>query len=105
MDFLGFEVMFEHRFEPGMPLYMGVRRGECALHLSEHYGDGAPGASIRIACHDVVAYAAQLRAKGFENARPGKPEPMPWGSLEFGVHDPSHNRLTFHQPIVDAGHD
>jgi hypothetical protein len=24
LDFLGFQVVFEHRFEPGMPLYMGV---------------------------------------------------------------------------------
>ena len=28
LDFLGFELMFEHRFEPGLPLYMGVRKGD-----------------------------------------------------------------------------
>lgn len=95
VDFLGFELVFEHRFEPGMPLYMGVRRGECVLHLSEHYGDGAPGAAVRIACDDVTAYAVALRDRKFENARPDAPQTMPWGTLEFAVHDPSHNRLTF----------
>lgn len=34
LDFLGFKVVFEHRFGPGLPLYMGVARGDCALHLS-----------------------------------------------------------------------
>ena len=102
LGFLGFEPVFEHRFEPGMPLYMGVRRGACVLHLSEHYGDGAPGANVRIACDDVAVFAAELRTKGFGNARPGEPQPMPWGTLEFGVHDPSHNRLTFYTPVKEA---
>ena len=32
LGFLGFEVVFEHRFEPGMPLYLGVRRDGCVMH-------------------------------------------------------------------------
>ena len=96
VDFLGFEVEFEHRFEPGMPLYLGIRKGECRLHLSEHYGDAAPGARIRIPVDDVRAYAARLREEQFENARPGEPELMDWGSWEITVHDPSSNRLTFY---------
>ena len=96
VDFLGFEVEFEHRFEPGMPLYLGIRKGDCRLHLSEHYGDAAPGARIRIPVDDVRAYAARLREEQFENARPGEPELMDWGSWEITVHDPSSNRLTFY---------
>ncbi len=94
-DFLGFELVFEHRFEPGLPLYMGVRLGACALHLSEHYGDASPGAAVRIPCDDVAAYAAALRAKQFGNARPGVPQAMPWGSHEITIQDPASNRLTF----------
>jgi catechol 2,3-dioxygenase-like lactoylglutathione lyase family enzyme len=96
VDFLGFEVEFEHRFEPGMPLYLGVRKDECRLHLSEHYGDAAPGARVRIPVGDVKSYATTLRDKQFENARPGEPELMDWGSWEITVHDPSSNRLTFY---------
>ena len=96
VDFLGFYVEFEHRFEPGMPLYLGIRKDECRLHLSEHYGDAAPGARVRVPVGDVKAYAATLRDKQFENARPGEPELMDWGSLEITVHDPSSNRLTFY---------
>jgi len=96
LDFLGFELVFEHRFEPELPLYMGVRRGDCELHISEHYGDATPGSALRIPVDDVVAYAAALRAKQFDNARPGEPAEMPWGSREISIADPAGNRLTFY---------
>src|SRR6266850_539584 len=33
VEFLGFKVDWEHRFEPGLPLYMQVSKDECVLHL------------------------------------------------------------------------
>lgn len=101
IDFLGFELVFEHRFEPGLPLYFAVSQGECELHLSEHYGDATPGAAVRIAVDDATAYAATLVAKRHGNARPGAPEATPWGTLEFTVHDPAGNRLTFYCASTD----
>jgi catechol 2,3-dioxygenase-like lactoylglutathione lyase family enzyme len=95
LDFLGFELMFEHRFTPDAPLYMGVRKGECVLYLSEHYGDGTPGTAIRIPVDDVSAYMAELRTKPFGNANPGEPQLMEWGSREITIQDPSSNKLTF----------
>lgn len=95
LDFLGFELVFEHRFEEWAPLYMGVKKGDCTLHLSEHYGDGCPGAAVRIPVDDVAAYAAELRAKDFGNSRPGEPQETPWGTREITIADPASNRLTF----------
>src|SRR5262245_52175620 len=43
LDYLGFKVDWEHRFEEDSPLYMQISLGEFVLHLSEHYGDGCPG--------------------------------------------------------------
>lgn len=103
VDFLGFELVFEHRFEPGMPLYMGLRKDACVLHLSEHYGDASPGGAVRIPVDDVVAYAAALRVKNFGNARPGVPEQMPWGSREITITDPASNRLTFFTEATPEG--
>ena len=100
LDFLGFELLFEHRHEPGLPLYMGICKGDCAIHLSEHYGDGSPGAAIRVPVDDVVAYMAALRTKEFGNARPGDPEETPWGSREITLADPAGNRLTFFTPLT-----
>jgi catechol 2,3-dioxygenase-like lactoylglutathione lyase family enzyme len=96
LDFLGFELLFEHRFEPGLPLYMGVKKGDCVLHLSEHYGDGTPGSGVRIPVDDVKGYMAELREKKFENARPGEPQLQEWGSWEITIQDPASNRLTFY---------
>ena len=63
IDFLGFEVYFEHRFTPDAPLYMGLKRGQCLLHVSEHHGDATPGTALRIDMDDVDAYCAELNAK------------------------------------------
>ncbi|NYE60009.1 putative glyoxalase superfamily protein PhnB [Duganella sp. 1224] len=95
LDFLGFQVDWEHRFEDGMPLYMQVSKDGCALHLSEHFGDCSPGAAIRIGTTDVDAYQAELIAKHYKNARPGV-EDVPWGGREMSIRDPASNRLTFY---------
>jgi uncharacterized glyoxalase superfamily protein PhnB len=91
---LGFEVLFEHRYEPGLPLYMAVKRGGCELHLTGHHGDCSPGAGLRIACDDIDAFAAEINAKHHRHAR-AQVQTMPWGTRDFTVTDPSGNRLTF----------
>jgi uncharacterized glyoxalase superfamily protein PhnB len=96
--YLGFEVLFEHRFEPGMPLYVGLRRGTCELHLSEHHGDASPGASVRIAVDDIDALQAELAGRGHPNVRPAV-HAMPWGTRDMAVTDPFGNRLTFTSAI------
>ena len=93
LDFLGFKVEWEHRFAPDAPLYMQVSRGDCVLHLSEHYGDASPGAGVRIDTQDLDAFHAELTAKQYKFARPGINE-QPWGR-EVSVKDPFGNRLIF----------
>ncbi len=98
VDFLGFRVLFQHRFHEGAPLYLGLRRDQCELHLSEHHGDACPGSSMRIAVSDVDGLCAELRAKACATARPEVQE-MPWGTRDFTVTDPFGNRLTFTSAI------
>lgn len=98
VDFLGFSVLFEHRFHDGAPLYMGIVRDQCELHLSEHHGDACPGSSLRIAVDDVDALCAELRTKTHTFARP-EVQDMPWGTRDFTVTDPFGNRLTFTNAI------
>jgi catechol 2,3-dioxygenase-like lactoylglutathione lyase family enzyme len=95
-DFLGFAVDWEHRHQPDLPLYMQVSRGDCVLHLSEHFGDASPGALVRIPVDDLDELIAALNAKRYKNARPGI-ETMPWGR-ESAIRDPFYNRLVFHPP-------
>lgn len=98
VGFLGFRVDWEHRFEPGLPLYLQVSREGCILHLSEHHGDCCPGAAMRIEVEDIDAYHAELTAKEYGYARPDVGD-TPWDSRDMSVKDPFGNRLTFTSAI------
>lgn len=97
LDFLGFTVVFEHRFDDAGPLYMRVAKGQVAIDLSEHFGDGAPGARIRIATSGLAAYHADLLAKNYRHARPGL-EREPWGETSMTIADPFYNHIVFFEP-------
>ena len=97
IDYLGFQVDWEHRFEEGMPLYMQVSRKNCIIHLSEHHGDGTPGTRIRIECDDVKAYHQELRAKNYKYLNPGIIE-QPWAKEELCLADPFGNMLIIFKP-------
>ncbi|GGC95271.1 glyoxalase superfamily protein [Aquisalinus flavus] len=99
LDFLGFEITFEHRFGDNFPLYMGIHRGECHLHLSEHPGDCTPGARVRVPVADLRAYIRGLREKDYRYAKPGEPEEMPWGEIAISIGDAFGNRLTFFETL------
>lgn len=94
LDFLGFELVFEHRFDPDAPLYMGVKSGDCEIHLSEHFGDASPGGALRIEVPDVEEMSAALNAKSYKYAHPGW-QRQEWGWDEMAIKDPSGNRLVF----------
>ncbi|MGB0921444.1 MAG: glyoxalase superfamily protein [Alphaproteobacteria bacterium] len=95
VDWLGFTVLFEHRFEDGLPLYMGLGKDACALHLSEHHGDASPGAHIRIAVSDVQALCDDLNTRPYPKLNPGVQE-VPWGGIEMTLTDPFSNKITFY---------
>ena len=94
IDFLGFTVQFEHRLAPDAPLYMGIERDGCVLHLSEHFGDGTPGTFVRIEVPDVHAYAKALNTKNYRSARPGV-QSQEWGHDDMSIRDPAGNNLIF----------
>jgi catechol 2,3-dioxygenase-like lactoylglutathione lyase family enzyme len=94
LGFLGFAVDWEHRFEPGARLYMQVSRGGVIFHISEHHGDGSPGAHVRVEISGVTELHAELIGKHYKNNRPGLKRPD-WGGLELTVIDPVNNQITF----------
>ena len=102
VDFLGFKVDWEHRFEEKLPLYMQISKDGCIIHLSEHHGDCSPGGAIRIETNELEAFQRQLLAKQYKYARPGIQE-MPWGK-DMSVSDPFGNRLTFTNAMSGRGH-
>lgn len=80
---LGFAIEGEHRFAPGMPLYLFLRRGANALHLSEHKGDASPNALVYFYANDIDAIATEFGTDVKE---------QPW-AREIELADPDGNRL------------
>jgi catechol 2,3-dioxygenase-like lactoylglutathione lyase family enzyme len=98
IDFLGFKTDWEHRFEPGMPLYMQISRGECILHLTEHHGDCCPGATVFIRVKGLDDFHAEISGKQYRYARPAV-ELAPWNAKLVQVSDPFGNRLRFNEDL------
>jgi uncharacterized glyoxalase superfamily protein PhnB len=102
VGFLGFAVDWEHRFEPGLPLYMQVSRDRVKFQLSEHHGDACPGSSVVVLTEGVDAYNRDLLARGYKYYRPGV-EQTPWGSRDMSVQDPFGNRIIFREYVGGGG--
>lgn len=100
LDYLGMAVDWEHRFEPGLPLYRQVSRGDLALHLTEHHGDSTPGSVVYV----YVTGIRELHAELTERADVGRNRPgleVAEGRTEIEVVDPFGNRLRFGE-VADA---
>lgn len=80
---LGFQKEWEHRFEPHMPAFVSVARGNVRLFLSEHKGDARPGTLVYLWVKDVFAVAKEFGAQVQE---------QPWAH-EIELRDPDANRL------------
>ena len=98
VEYLGMRVDWEHRFEPGLPLYMQVSRDDLVFHLSEHHGDGTPGSSVYVPIDGVRELHAELSGKEYANLRPGieTDEIGTWVTLL----DPFGNTLRFNEAVL-----
>ena len=98
VEFLGFSVDWEHKFDDNSPLYMQLSKDKCIIHLSEHHGDSSPGTTLRIVTYDLDNFQKLLIEKQYRNARPGINN-MPWGSRDMAISDPFGNRLIFTEEV------
>ncbi len=100
VDGLGFRVDWEHRFEPGFPVFMQLTRAGQSLFLTEHEGDCKVGGAAYLVVPDVDACHNQFVARGIVATEP--PADTPWGPREMVVTDPDGNRLRFASSITPA---
>ena len=85
---LGFRQEWEHRFEPGMPAFTSVARGQVRLFLSEHRGDARPDTLVYLRVRDVDTIAAEFDVPV---------DQAPW-AREIELRDPDGNRLRIGTP-------
>lgn len=100
LDYLGFTIEWEHRFEPGMPLYARLSLSGTTVDLSEHHGDGTPGSVVWIPVADLRALHGKLTRNPHSSVRPGIDKDSPGGPT-MTVTDPFGNELRFCQPHTE----
>ena len=92
VDWLGFHVDWEHRFDDDAPLYMQVSRDGLVLHLTEHSGDGTPGSVVYVAARGVADLHREITAKPYRYLNPGLGT-GPVGGASVCLLDPFGNTL------------
>ena len=96
VGWLDFEIVWEHRFEKDMPVYIEATKDGLTLHLSEHHGDGTPGGRVFIWCTGLKDYHQQLIDKKYRYNRPGFGETF-YGSWQVEEIDPFGNKILFNE--------
>ena len=99
LDFLGFKLDWEHRFDDNAPLLMQVSRGPFVLRLSEHHGDGCPGTHLTAYLTGLDELHAEVTAKKYRYYRPSIEE-KPWKERNMVVIDPFGNWIFFAERIA-----
>jgi len=102
VQFLGFNVDWEHRFEEGAPLYMQISKGKLHLHLTEHYGDCCPGSTIFVDMTGLDELHGEITSKQYPYLRPGI-ETVPWNARVMEVIDPFGDRIRFNEYVAKPG--
>jgi catechol 2,3-dioxygenase-like lactoylglutathione lyase family enzyme len=85
---LGFVEEFRHQLEGTIPRFVGIRRGQCRVYLSEHAGDAHAPGLVYLWVDDVDRIAADFGVPVAE---------MPW-ARDCEVTDPDGNRVRVAQP-------
>jgi hypothetical protein len=84
---LGFEEEWTHRFEPGFPAFVSVRRGSpgdgVRIFLSEHHGDAQPNGLLYLRVTDIAPIAAAFDAEIQDSG----------ARYEVSLVDPDGNRI------------
>ena len=97
VDWLGFKIDWEFRFEPAFPVYMQVTPDGLVLHLSEHGGDNPGGVICHVDVDDLDALVAEWRGR-----RPGlalEVQIAPWNAKHISLKDPFGNVLGINQVL------
>ena len=93
---LGFAIDWEHRFEPGFPVFAQLTRDGLSVFLTEHAGDCQVGGAAYFVVDDVDALYDEIHRKGIKVHEP--PTDSSYGRREMTLKDPDGNTLRFSNP-------
>jgi catechol 2,3-dioxygenase-like lactoylglutathione lyase family enzyme len=88
---LGFQIDWEHRFQPDLPVFVQVSRDGLAFFLTEHRGDCPTGGLVHLYVPDVDAWFSEFQQKGIRIQEP--PDEYLQGLRSMTILDPDGNKL------------
>lgn len=98
VDYLGFAVNWEHRFEDNMPTYLQISREGLTLHLTEHHGDCCPGSTVFVWMTGLEDFHREISSKNYKYLRPGI-ETTFYDAKCVEVIDPFGNHIRFNESL------
>lgn len=105
---MGFRIDWEHRFEPGFPVFMQVSRDGLTIYLTEHRGDCQPGGLVHFFVPNVDDWYQAL-TRSIPGVRAGlcrldgPPNESIPGLRDMTVVDPDGNQLRICTRLGKAG--
>lgn len=102
IEFLGFQMDWEHHFAANTPAYIQVSRAGLRLHLSEHHGDACPGAKVFVWMKSIEEFHREISSKNYKYLRPGI-ETTFYDARSMEVIDPFGNRISFNEDLRPEG--
>ncbi len=103
MDFyvvgLGFEIEWEHRFEPEAPVYMQIFSNGLTLHLSENERFKT-NVIVFVDCKGLTEFHKGLDKKSTKIKIPELLK-TDWQTIQMELEDPFGNLLRFNETIVE----
>jgi catechol 2,3-dioxygenase-like lactoylglutathione lyase family enzyme len=100
VDRLGFQVEWEHRFQPDFPVFLRITRDGMTVFLTQHRDDCPPGALVHFYVADVDAWYTEFLSRGVAIHSPPS-EDIP-GLRDMLVVDPDGNKLRFCTLLSDT---
>jgi len=98
VDFLGFQIDWEHTFDGTPPVFMQVSRGNLTFFLTEHHGDACPGSACFVWMTGLDEFHTEITGKDYPYMRPGI-ETTFYGSRQVTVLDPFGNKILFNEKV------
>ncbi|MEM7549685.1 MAG: glyoxalase superfamily protein [Bacteroidota bacterium] len=95
VDFLGFSIDWEHRFEPSDPVYMQISNDGLMLHLSENERFKTGNISF-VESKGIQAFRDKIISRNPENSL-SEIQKTDWGTIQLEIEDPFGNLLRFNE--------
>jgi len=99
VDFLGFNIDWEHRFSSSEPVYMQISLNNLTLHLSENQRF-QPNNIVFVETEGIQDFGADLSNKGSNFPVP-EVSKTPWNTFQMEIEDPFGNLLRFNENISE----